>query len=268
MMRWIGRLLSLLLGLALFVTAAAWVAGATVLHDGYLSQVAREQGFYDAAAKVAPTLLAGSAPTGDQGYLTKQLVTPDVISQTVKPVLDRLPSYYRTGEMPPRLDLSNLAKQFAPLGVPVPSGLAPFAAGPVSLRNDTLDPPLIKVAGALDQAQWLGPVSAAVIIVIIAVVTRRRRWRVLSGGFAAGAVFVAIAAGLVTLLPSLATPSLTTSGLGLLAPAFESLGTAISRDVSMKLLWWAVGYAGLAVVLALITLVSSVRGKGRQHTDA
>lgn len=267
MMRWIGRLLGGLLGLALFVTASAWVAGSTFLHAGYLSQVARDQGFYDAAAKVAPSLLAGSAPTGDQGYLLKQLVTPDVISQTVKPILDRLPGYYRTGETPPTLDLSNLAKQFAPLGIPVPSGLAPYAAGPVSLRNDALDPPLIKVAGILDQAQWLAPVSAAVLIVIIAVIMRRRRWRVLSGGFAVGAVASALAGGLVTLLPGLATPTLTSSGLGLLAPAVESLGTAISRDSSMKLLWWAVGYAGVAVALGLVTLASSMRGKDRKHKD-
>ena len=260
-MTFIARLLGGLLAVALTVTAVSWVGQATVWNADYVKQTFRDQRFYDRSAIVLPSILVGSAATGDQAYLIKQLVSPGLVQQYVEQAITKLESYYRDGGAAPTLDLTPIRNQFASLGLTPPPLLARITDKPQHLSNPALDTVAGSAAHQSALLKWLGPVAALVLAGLIILIARRRRWSVLMGAGFTAAVMTALAAGLVLLLPQLATGGLTTSVWGNLVEPVRAVADAVAKDASHQLLWWAVGFAAGGVLMGLIGLVFAARTK-------
>lgn len=266
-MKWLSRLMGGLLAISLMATAVAWESNATVGNSDYVLKTAADHGFYASIADALPPVLIGPDATGDQRYLLSQLISPGLVRHHLEGAIAGLGRYYREGGEPPRLDFSDVKQQFDALHLTPPPLVATLIEAPVTLSNPAVDTVAQVAARKTAQLLWLGPAAAAVLIVIIGVVARRRRWSMLAGAAVGAAVLTAIASGVSLLVPSLATMGLSTSVWGQLAPSVKSLGDIMARDVSQRLLWWAVGFGIAAVLLGIGGLVAGASHKFRRRPE-
>jgi len=266
-MKWLSRLLGSLLAITLMVTAVAWVSNSTVWNSDYVLKTASSHGFYDGVAKALPPVLIDTSATGDQRYLLSQLITTSFVRVHLEDAIAGLQKYYRDGGTPPSLDLSDVKRQFDALGLVPPPLVATLINKPVELSNPAVDAVAQGASQKTALLLWLAPATAAVIIVIIAAITGRRRWSALAGAAVGAAGVTAIASGISLIVPGIATMSLATSAWGQLAGPLKGLGDAISRDVSQRLLWWAVGFGIAAVVLGACGVMAAAAHRMRRHPD-
>lgn len=266
-MKWLGRLLGGVLAVSLMATAVAWVSNATVWNTDYVLKTVADHGFYDKVAEALPPVLIGPTATGDQRYLLSQLISPGLVRHHLEGAIAGLGRYYREGGEAPRLDFSDVKQQFDALHLTPPPLVATLINAPVTLSNPAVDAVGQGASRKTAQLLWLGPTAAGVLVIIIAVISRRRRWSVLAAAAVGATALTAVASGVSLLIPGLATLSLSTSVWAQLAPSIKSMGEIMARDVSQRLLWWAVGFGVAAVLLGIGGLIAGATRKMRRHQE-
>ena len=264
-MKWLLRLLIIIMAAGITVTAVIFVLGQTIWNANYLETQAAKTNLASGLSQELPAVAATYAPGPVTRDAVANVVTTDYVTAQLQTILPGLVEAYKTGSATPTLNLTDISSQLAQSDITLPANLETFLNDPQPVVPPTIDSPLRSTAHTTGQLIWIAPIVALLAAVLIAVAARGRRWLGLSQGLFGAALLVALAALIVQLPPRLVGATLDTSLAKPLVPAIRGFLQSIASDQTHRLIIIAVVLAAIGLLLAIAHVVIHSLGRFKKE---